>query len=91
MKQAVRHGQPIPNKILNAPELTLGLHLFIDAFWELNSERSIGMGLGPIPLTSVLAYASEYDFDDDQRSDLVFFIRSLDAAFLKRMDEKKPK
>lgn len=87
-KQAVRHGQPIPNRILEAPELVPGLQLYLDAFYELDSERSYGFGAGPIPYTIILSYATTYELDAEQTEDLIYFVRRMDAAHLERMAEK---
>jgi hypothetical protein len=88
-QQAMRSGQPIPDRIANAPELEIGLRLYADAFFELDSERSHGMGLTPIPWTSIADYASAWEFDDEQRADLFYFVRKLDQEHLKRLSEKQ--
>ena len=87
-KQAIRAGQPIPERIANAPELRLGLQLFIQAFFDLDSERSHSMGLVAIPWTSINDYAKAYNFDEEQTEDLFFFIRKLDTSHLKRLESK---
>lgn len=87
-KQAVQRGQPLPERIANAPELLLGLQLYLQAFFDLDSERSHSTGLVAIPWTSINEYAKAFDFDEDQTEDLFFFIRKMDASHLKRLELK---
>lgn len=87
-KQAFRAGQPLPERIQNAPELRTGLQLYIQAFFDLDSERSHAMGLVAIPWSSINEYAKAFDFDDEQKDCLFFFIRRLDASHLKRLEAK---
>lgn len=60
----------------------MGLELYWTAFHELNSCRSFGMGLGPIPHTAILDYAQAYGFSEDQFDTLVFHVRAMDRAYL---------
>lgn len=88
-KQAMRAGQPLPDRIANAPELETGLQLFLQAFFDLDSERSHASGLTPIPWTSISAYAMAFEFDEEQTEDLYFFVRRLDSEHLKRLEAKQ--
>lgn len=87
--QALRTGRPIPDRILNAPELNLGLQLYLDAFFDLDSERSHSVGLTAIPWTSIKQYAEAWEFDEEQTCKLFFFIKKMDAAHLKRLEHKQ--
>ena len=88
-KQAVRAGQPLPSRIENAPELEIGLQLYLQAFFDLDSERSHGNGLVQIPWTSIAAYAQAFAFDEEQTEDLFYFIRKLDSEHLTRLSNKQ--
>lgn len=81
-------GQPLPDRIANAPELFEGLQLYLQAFFDLDSERSHGMGIMMIPWQSIRHYALAYEFSDDQSEDLMYFIRKMDVAHTKRLKEK---
>lgn len=87
-KQAIRAGQPIPERIENAPSLRLGLLFYLQAFFDLDAERSQGMNLGRIPWSAVQTYAVYYELDEDQTDCLHHFIRVMDTAHLKRLSEK---
>lgn len=88
-KQAVRFGNPLPDRIANAPRLQLGLEIFIQAFYELDSERSHGLGPTPIPPHLIKEYAATYDFDEEMTDDLLFFVRGIDKEHLKEIKRKQ--
>lgn len=88
-KQAKRSGRPIPDRIKNAPKLSRpGLQLYLDAFFELDSERSHSLSLTPIPGSCIRSYADYYEFDHEQAEDLLFLIREMDAENLQRLKSK---
>lgn len=87
-KQAMRAGQPMPERIANAPELQQGLQLYLQAFFDLDCERSHAMAPTAIPWTSVQDYAKAFEFDEEQTEDLHFFIRRMDSEHLKRIATK---
>jgi hypothetical protein len=94
VRQSLRAGRPIPTAVLNAPELILGLELYLRAFFELDSCRNHSMGPASIPWTSIAEYADIHDFDEEQRDDLIYFIRRLDNDHLTRIQEdlkRRPK
>lgn len=81
-------GQPLPDRIANAPELYKGLHLYLQAFFDLDSERSHSMGITVIPWSAIHNYARAYDFSEEQKEDLIYFLRAMDTAHTKRLHEK---
>lgn len=87
-RQAYRNGQPLPDRIANAPELFTGLELYLEAFFELDTERSHGMGITMIPWSSIKFYCQAYKLSSEQAEDLVYFIRSMDIAHTKRLSDK---
>lgn len=90
--QARREGMPIPARIKNKPRLRAGLSVFLDAFYALEHDRSwlVGMTAIPQPISwSVIdRFADRANFDSDLREELLFFIRALDNAYIKRMTAK---
>jgi len=87
-RQAQRQGLPIPDAIANAPELQIGLQLYLDAFFDLDSERSHAFGVTRIPWSSIKNYAEQWQFDEQQTEDLLFFIKRMDASHLERLAAK---
>jgi hypothetical protein len=61
----------------------------LQAFFDLDSERPQGFGLGRIPGSAVRSYANDYRFDDEQTDALIFFVGEMDNAYLKRTREKE--
>jgi hypothetical protein len=88
-RQAMRSGMPVPERILNAPELQAGLQLFLQAFLDLDGERMQPLSL--IPWLSMKQYAQAYDLDEGQTEDLFYFVKKLDVAHIKRIQAKTPK
>jgi hypothetical protein len=88
-RQSYQSGQPLPSKIANAPQLFLGLALYIEAFFDLDSERSHGMGLTPIPWTSIASYAIAHELDEEQTHSLFYHIKRLDTEHLKYLAAKQ--
>jgi hypothetical protein len=87
----MREGGQIPDRIANRPRLILGLELYFLAWFDLDSERSIGNALGPIPRSKIAEYADEYHLTPEQKEDMIYLVRELDNDFLVRQAKKKPK
>ena len=80
--QAYRMGHPLPDRIANAPELKLGLGLYLQAFTELDTDRQSSFGMMPISHSTIRDYATAYDFDLEQKDDLFYFVRVMDNFYL---------
>ena len=81
-------GEPLPDRIANAPELKPGLELYLSAFFDLNTERSHAMGITLIPWSSIANYARFYDFDEEMTERLFYLIQAMDAAHTARLQKK---
>lgn len=84
LRDCMRAQLPIPEKIKNAPQLRLGLQIFLSAFMDLSSCRPVGFGLQPIPWTAVHEYCIALGLDAIQVEDMHYFIEQLDTAWLKK-------
>jgi hypothetical protein len=85
---------PLPDFIKNEPELLPGLDVFLNSFWDLSTCRQMGMGLGPIPWTSIENYANILGGDESFREDFHKYIRRMDGEYLSWASESskvKPK
>ena len=87
-RQMVRDGRNVPDTMLNAPELRVGLQFYIEAFFDLDSERSHGESLSPIPWGKIKDYAQTYECDEEQTADLFYLVKQMDADHLKRLAAK---
>ena len=88
VKQSMNDNKPLPEHILKKPQLFPGLDLFLDAFYDLNADRQMGMSVGKIPFTAIRAYADEYQFEGLQREDLFYFVKAIDDAVVKSISKK---
>jgi hypothetical protein len=78
--QAVKRRQPIPKFVADRPDLPECLLFFWQSFLDLSTERSIGMGPGPIPWSRIVNYANYYDIDDAES--FIQIITEVDKAYL---------
>lgn len=85
----LRPHEDIPDRILNAPELFEGSQFFLDAFWNLDSERSLGFGhKGRIYWCSIKEYALTYNLTIEEFDRLVYMITEMDIAYLNYLGEE---
>lgn len=87
-KQSYMMGMPLPDFIANAPKLETGLQLFLQAFFDLDSERSHGMGVTSIPFSKIMDYAERFNLDEEDTEDMIFFVRQMDSDHTNRIAKK---
>lgn len=87
-RQMVRDGRNVPDNMASAPELRVGLQFYIEAFFDLDSERTHGESLAPIPWGKIKDYAEAYECDEEQTADLIYLVKQMDADHLKRLAAK---
>jgi len=86
--QSVQAGLPIPDKVLNAPQLHSGQEFYLSAWNELHYDRPVGFGVCPIPSASLRSYIQFYELDDTQAYLLQFVIRRVDVWYVDWQSEK---
>lgn len=89
LPQILRSGGQIPERILNAPTLTQGLEVFLQAFFDLDTERNHSMGLQKIPWSKIVQYAEFKGLGKEQTEMMVYFIKRMDSEHLKRLEKKQ--
>lgn len=62
------------------------MDFYLTAFGELNSCRNMGMGLSPIPFTSIWEYSRIYDIEDFD--EFLYVIRVMDYKILDLHDKQ---
>ncbi len=67
----------------------MGLGLFFNAYIDLDSDRPSGWTARPIPWRAIMDYAQAYNITGEQRDDLLYHVREMDRAYLKKIAEKK--
>lgn len=80
---------PIPDKIREAPELRIGLELFLTAFFDLSSSRQVGMGIGGIPWAAVQDYCDRLGIVGEQAEDLHYHVAQLDIVWIDHHQSKE--
>lgn len=73
----------------NKPNLFFGLALYLNAWHELDSERSRAE-YERIKRSSCFDYACDYDFDFEQTEDLWHYVSRMDREFLSWFKSKQP-
>jgi hypothetical protein len=81
------------NPDVDSPDITMFESEYVNAFFTLTSSRQSGMGLGPIPLSEILAYCDFFEPEDPEL--LIHIIQRVDSAYLeeynKEQERKNPK
>jgi hypothetical protein len=80
VEQARKTKMPLPNIMKNKPSLAIGLDFMYKAFRELSTDRDIGMAEGPIPWSSMNAYATRHDIVDFDY--FVLLMQLVDVEYL---------
>jgi hypothetical protein len=55
---------------------------WLNAFWELSTDRQIGMGVGAIPASAITEWAARAGLDDIEAESFRSCIRAMDRAYL---------
>jgi len=78
----IDRGKPVPSEYLRRPRLHPEYQIYWDAFWELSSDRQVGMAIGRIPFTAIDCYARRYGFEEiDEFDRFVSVMRAMDSEF----------
>lgn len=62
------------------PDLDQGLHVWYEDFWELSTDRQIGMAAGPIPRSSIIDHTRGWPDDDAEMFRIC--MRRMDDTYL---------
>lgn len=88
-KQAVRAGEPIPERIANAPQIPFGSMFYLQAFFDLDGERAQGyMSQGRIPWSAIVGYGEYHDLTPEEIDILLHYVRALDNENLRWISER---
>lgn len=74
----------------NRPQMTQWVIEYWEAFQTLGNSRIPHQGgIGPIPLTEIVAYMDAiYLYDVDERLRMIKMIQSLDRVYMKHVNDK---
>lgn len=91
IRQALSAREPIPERIINAPQLLDGLQFELEAFFELDNERTHTFGLTQIPMSVIRNYAERRGLFNEECEEFIETIHRLDIAHLSRLETKRQK
>lgn len=91
VEQAQRLNMPLPEKIRDKPRLRVGLEFYWRAFWELSTDRDIGMAEGPIPWTAIHWWAARHDIRGEEFDRLVLLIKAMDVVYIEERSKSQKK
>lgn len=80
--------EPSP-QLYEQPELFDTAIFYWNAFYDLSSDRSFGMGVGPIPYSSVCRYAEAHGMGRDEFDYFHTIIRAMDTEYLAIANKSK--
>lgn len=89
IQNALKSGNPLPQRIQNAPQLFWGLQLYFHAFFDLATCRPLGFTEGSIRWLDVEEYCIKLNLTDEQKEDMHYYIRNMDNAYLNWRDKKR--
>ena len=70
------------------PEIDLDTFCYVEAFHDLSTCRTIGMGaVGPIPYTAILHWLEYWQVDEPEL--FIAIVQSADHVYLSIVNEKK--
>ena len=83
-------GREAPEGFYNRPEIEPHLMWLWNAFWELGTERQLGMSVGPIPGSKIREYlCDELDLDGTEYERARAIIRKADDAYSAMLNRSK--
>lgn len=91
IRQAYLTGRPLPERIANAPDLKEGLALYLQAFFDLDSERNHGFGLAKIPWSKAWQYAEACGLNGEWAWYLTYLVSKLDEVNLGYLEKTRAK
>lgn len=82
-------GRPVPEPFLDQPEILPESMFYWSAYCNLVTERQIGMGIGPIPISKAREYAEREGISDREWDDFWGIIREVDADHIRLINKPK--
>ena len=85
----IDQGRNAPDGFHDRPEIDPHLNWLWDAFWELSTERQLGMSVGPIPGSKIREYLrDEMELTGAEYDRARAIIRKADNAYLGMLRSK---
>jgi len=85
----IERGRKAPDGFYDRPDVEPHLTWLWNAFWELGTERQLGMTVGPVPGSKIREYLrDELDLDAADYERARAIIRKADNAYLNMLRSK---
>lgn len=81
----------MPRWYLDEPILPPVLFFYINAFWDLSTERQVGFSIGPIPESKILEYGSRAGLNSRMLGVFKRAIRRMDSRYQKHLSDEQDK
>ena len=70
-----------PKALIERPEILPASQFYLSAYQDLQHDRPVGMALGSIPWSSIVAWGKFHGVDDpDDIDELITIIRAIESA-----------
>jgi hypothetical protein len=79
----------VPADFASPPELPPLHEVLLQTYWDLSTERQLGMSVGPIPLSRAHEACDRLGLDEENREWFIAAVRQMDREYLKKVNEKK--
>lgn len=87
--QKAARGAPVPQWFMDEPIASDGMLILSEAFWELTTERQVGMALGEIPGSQIVAYAERKGVSAAMMGLFKDAIRAMDDTYLGWVEHRR--
>ena len=85
-----KRGRDAPAEFYDKPEVEPHLTWLWAAFWELGTERQLGMSIGPIPVSKIREYLrDEMELTGAEYDRAKAIIRRADDAYVGMLNRRK--
>jgi len=86
----MERGREAPAEFHDRPEVEPHLTWLWNAFWELTTERQLGMSVGPIPVSKIREYLrDELELHGGEYDHARAIIRKADDAYVGMLNRRK--
>ena len=88
---AFAKGRKLPSWLDKEIHMSTAEMFYLKAFWDLNTCRNVGMGIGPIPWTAIKQYSDSKQLDLENEDCFIYVMRQMDDAYVARASKKEEK
>jgi len=86
----IERGREAPAEFYDQPQIEPHLTWLWNVFWELGTERQLGMVIGPIPISKIREYLrDELELHDADYDRARAIIRKADNAYVAMLSRRK--